>query len=76
MSYPTVPLFAEQNRNIEYSSTEGTGTVQAPLISIPFQSNNPVPPTTANYDIETIAERVYQILQNKIKIQKARRGIG
>jgi hypothetical protein len=77
-NYPVMPFFlAERSRNISADNSIDLSSNQQSQISIPFISpiNNTSMPRFSIYDIEIIAEKVYQILQNKIKIQRVRRGI-
>ena len=75
ISYPITPLFAEHSRNIDMNSALGSDSSQHTSVSLPPAMDNPLSSNTVNLDIEAIAEKVYQILYNKIKIQRARRGI-
>jgi len=73
-----VPFFAERNRNISADNSIGLSLnqqSQTPPSSSISPINNASMPPFPRYDIENIAEKVYQILQSKIKIQKARRGM-
>ena len=74
-SYPVAPLFAERNRNIDLNSALGSDSSQHTVMSPPPPMDNLHSSNIVNLDIETIAEKVYQILHSKIKIQRARRGM-
>jgi hypothetical protein len=70
-THPITPLFAERNRNIDLDSSQHT-PISPPPSSPPMDNSSS---NIVNLDIQAIAEKVYQILQDKIKIQRARRGM-
>ena len=70
---PPPPLFAETNRIVD-STENSTGSIQNQIL--PKSANTEVSRLNTNMlDLESIAEKVYQLIQAKIKIQKARIGI-
>jgi hypothetical protein len=75
-THPVTPLLAERSRNIDLDSIQHAPTsLPTPPPSPPPAMDNYSSSNIVNLDIQAIAEKVYQILHDKIKIQRARRGI-
>ena len=70
-----IPLFAKKDRSIESASsfTNFPNMKSSPTTDIDSSSNNLFLET--KIDIDSIAKKVFEILERKIKIERTRRGI-
>jgi len=81
--FSSIPLYASSDRLVDSNSTslESSRNQILPAQSImsgsavSHSSSSPHHSSFSAMDLESIAERVYEIIQSKIKIQKARIGI-